>query len=476
MTASYDLVVLGAGSAGLSAATFAARLGARVALIDRERPGGDCLYSGCVPSKTLIKVAKVAHELRHADRFGLTPGDRNVDLARVNAHVQATIERVYQLERPEALRARGIDFYPGGARFVDLDAVVAGEHVLRGGRLLICTGARPARPHLPGLEGASYLTYEDVFHLPGLPKSLMVLGTGPVGVEMAQAFARLGSQVTVLGRSGHLLGKADPAVQATIQQVLTAEGIDLRLRHAAERVEATGDEGVAVHGSRDHVEGDALLVALGREPNVAGLDLDRAGVRASERGIAVDSSLRTTNPRVYACGDVIGGPQFSHYAAWQAYVAVRNALLPGASTGMKHHLPWAVFTDPEVATVGLTEPEARAKHGDDVVVCQLRLDHVDRAQTEGETRGLLKVVTRRSGEILGAHLVAGRAGEMVQEYVLAMAHGVRLDQLAGAIHVYPTYATANQQVEAEFWTERLLGDLKGRLLRRLLRRAPALER
>jgi len=471
MSDTYDLVVIGAGSAGLSAATFAAELGARVALVDRARPGGDCLATGCVPSKTLIKVATVAWEMRHADRFALPSVTPEIDLARVNAHVQATIERVYQFERPEVLRDKGIDFFTGGARFVDSEALAAGEQMLRGRHFLVCTGAQPISPNLPGLQQVPFLTYEEVFHLDALPKHLIVLGTGPVGLELAQAFARLGSHVTVIGRSGRVLGRSDPAVQVAIAAVLRDDGIDLRLQGPAQEVAPRATGGLQVTTPQGVVVGDALLVALGRRPNVDGLDLDRARVAYSDRGIVVNAALRTTNPRVFACGDVVGGPQFSHYAAWQGYIAVRNALLPGTSRGIRAHVPWAVFTDPEVAAVGLTEPAARERYGNDLVVRQLPLDHVDRAQTDGETRGLVKVVARRNGEILGAHVVASRAGEMIQEYVLAMNHGIRLDQLASAIHVYPTYATANQQVAADFWTERLLTGLKGRVIRLLARLA-----
>lgn len=469
MNDSYDLVVIGAGSAGLSAASFAAKLGARVALADRDRPGGDCLATGCVPSKTLIRVAKVAWEMRHANRFGLPTASLPIDLARVSAHVQATIERVYEFERPEALRDRGIDFFTGSARFVGPDVVLAGDRPLRGGRFLVCTGARPVIPDLLGLDRVPYVTYEDVFRLDALSEHLVVLGTGPVGVELAQAFSRLGSRVTMVGRSGRLLGKSDPTVQRIVQAVLAADGIELRLRAPVELVEPGPGGAPRVVTPEGPIVGDALLVALGRRPNLNGLDLGRANVAYSDRGVSVDAALRTTNRRVFACGDVVGGPQLSHYAAWQGYIATRNALLPGTSRGVLAHVPWAVFTDPEVATVGITEPAARERYGADVVIRELGIEHVDRAQTDGQVMGIVKVITRRDGRIIGAHIVAARASEMIQEYVLAMSHGIRLDQLASAIHVYPTYATANQQVAAEFWTTRLLQGLKGQLIRRLAR-------
>jgi pyruvate/2-oxoglutarate dehydrogenase complex dihydrolipoamide dehydrogenase (E3) component len=468
MNGTYDLIIIGAGSAGLSAATFATQLGARVALIDRDRPGGDCLESGCVPSKTVIKVAKVAWEMRHADRYGLTPVSPEVDLGLVSAHVRATIERVYHFERPEALHATGIAFYAGGARFAGPDTIGVGNQRLSGGRFLVCTGAHAVRPRLPGLEDIAYLTYEDVFRLDRLPPRLVVLGTGPVGVELAQAFGRLGSHVTIVGRSGHLLRQADETIQTLLERILVSEGIDLRLEAAAERVEPSDGGGVRVTTAREVVVGDALLVALGRSPNVDGLDLERAGVAFTTRGIAVDAKLRTSNPLVFACGDVVGGPQFSHYAAWQAYIAVRNALLPGSSHGVRSDVPWAVFTDPEVAVVGLTEKEARLRYGAGVQVAQIDLDHVDRAQTDNTVQGVIKVVLRRDGQILGAHVVAARAGEMIQEYVLAMNNRLSLDRLVGAIHIYPTYSSGNQQVEASYFRQKLLSGLKGRLVRMLL--------
>ena len=465
----FDLVILGAGSAGLSAARFARDLGATVALVDQTRPGGDCLFSGCIPSKTLLKVAKVAWEARRAERYGLSVGALSIDVAAIRRHVEATIERVYDDERPEALAANGIAFFSGGARFVGPNAVQAGEQVLRGGRFLICTGARPRRPPIPGLANVSYLTYDDALRLDTLPASTIVLGTGPVGVELAQAYCRLGSRVTVIGRSGHLLRSADPAVQSLIADILRDEGIDLRLAMGVESIGSGYGGRVEVRSAEATVIGDALLVAVGRTPNVENLGLDLAGVVYSTNGVTVDESLRTSNPAIYACGDVVGGAQFSHYAAWQGYIAVRNALLPGTSRGIQENVPWAMFTDPEVAMVGMTEPEARQRHGKEIAVSSLSLDHVDRARTDDAVRGFVKVVHRRNGQILGAHIVADRAGEMINEYVVAMRHRIPLDRLAQAIHVYPTYSTATQQVAVSFFTRKLLSGFKGRLLRALVR-------
>lgn len=469
MGSTYDLIIIGAGSAGLSAASFACQLGARVALVDRQKPGGDCLWSGCVPSKTLIKAAKVAWEIRHADRWGLMPSDPAVDLARVNAHVRATILQVYEHDRPETLRDQGVAFFSGGARFTGRNAIRVGDQELRGGKLLICTGARPARPPVPGLDQIDHLTYESMFDLAALPERFIILGAGAIGVEFAQAYGRFGAQVTVVGRSSNVLRRADPAISEEVAGILCADGIDLRLGSAIRRVGCT-DQGVFIETERETIQGDTLLAALGRAPNVEGLDLEKAGVTADDRGIVVNGDLRTSNSDVYACGDVVGGPQHTHYAGWQGYVAVRNALLPGRTPGILATVPWAVFTDPEVASAGLTEPEARERYGKKVTPHVLRLTEIDRAHTDAETPGFMKILVRENGLVVGAHIVAPRAGEMIEEYILAMDQRIPFDHLATSIHIYPTYASANQQLEAAYTVRHLLSGWKGWLLRRFVKR------
>lgn len=464
MSKPYDFVVIGAGSAGLLAAQLAAKLGVRMALIERDRPGGDCLFTGCVPSKTLLKVAKVAHEMRQADTFGLTSSPPTVDMARISAHVQDVIDRVYQHESPDALRQLGIDVILGSASFTDPHTVLVGGRAIRGRRFLICTGARPAMPGIAGLADVGFLTYEDLFSLTELPRRLVVIGAGPVGMEMSQAFARLGSAVTLVQRAPRLLTVADPDCSAVMADVFRDEGIELRLGAVIERVERVGDE-IVVIDRGERVVGDALLVATGRAPNVAELALERAGVAHGPRGVPVDAYLRTSQPHVYACGDVLGGEQFTHLAAIQAYQATRNALLPGRTKATLAHAPWTVFTDPEVARVGLTEAEARARYGGVARVHRLPLARVDRAQAEEDRRGLVKIVYRADGSILGAHIVAARAGEMIQEVITAIEHGKKLRDLAGAIHVYPTYSVGVQQAAAYGLEQAVFGGFVGRLIR-----------
>src|SRR5919197_1714708 len=470
MTEEFDLIVIGAGSAGVSGAPFAARLGARVALVERYLPGGDCLYTGCVPSKTLIKTARVALEMRRAADYGLAPSRPEVDLGRVMAHVQEVIQRVYRFEGPETLAAEGVDLVLAPARFRDPKSIVAGERRLRAGQFLLCTGARASVPPIPGLAETPHETYESVFRMQQLPGRLLVLGAGPIGLEMAQAFRRLGSQVTVFQRSQRILPFADPEISTPLLEVLTEERVRLRTGSRIERVAGTPWGGVSVTASGETIEGDALLVAAGRRPNVEELGLEQAGVDYSAEGVPVDEHLRTNQKHIYACGDLIGSHQFTHYAAWQAYLAVRNALLPGSSNGLRAQVPWTIFTDPEVARCGLTEQEAREKHGDDVKICTWPLERVDRAQTDEDRRGLIKGGHRRDGEVLGAHIMAARAGEIIHEYVLAIEHGLKFGDLSGDIHVYPTYSTGNQQIAAVYRINSLLESRVGKLVTRLAQR------
>jgi pyruvate/2-oxoglutarate dehydrogenase complex dihydrolipoamide dehydrogenase (E3) component len=464
MTDDYDLIVIGAGSAGLSGAPFAARLGARVALVERYLPGGDCLYTGCVPSKTLIKAARVAWEMRRAADYGLTPAQAEVDLGRVMAHVQEVIQRVYQFENPEVVADEGVDLVLAPARFLDPHTISAGERRMRASYFLLCTGARASLPPVPGLAETPHETYESVFGMQQLPPRLLVLGAGPIGLELAQAFQRLGSQVTVFQRSKHILTFADPEISAALIEVLSDEGIQFRTGRQIERVASTPSGGVSVTAGGEIAEGDALLVAAGRQPNLEDLGLEQAGVECTPTGVPVDEHLRTNQKHIYACGDVIGSHQFTHYAAWQAYMAVRNAMLPGSTNGVRDHVPWTIFTDPEVARCGLTEQQARDKHGDEVRIASWPLERVDRAQAEEDRRGFIKVIHKAGGEVLGAHIMASRAGEMIHEYVLAMEKDLNFGDLSGAIHVYPTYSTGNQQIAAVFRVNSLLESGPGKLV------------
>ncbi|MBX3277637.1 MAG: FAD-dependent oxidoreductase [Acidobacteria bacterium] len=459
----FDLVIIGAGSGGLTAAGFAAQLGASVALVEKNRVGGDCTWTGCVPSKALLKAAKIAHETRNAAHYGILVDPPKTDMARVRDYVHGAIHDVYQFETPQELEREGIEVILAAASFLDPHTICAGERVLKAKNFLITTGAHPFIPPIESLSEVPYITYENIFDIDELPESMIVVGGGPIGMEMAQAFQRLGSQVTVVCE--RLLPKEEIEVQTVMSRVFEREGMKfLWGRAAAARME--GGDAVVVTETGE-ARGKLLLVAAGRRPTVAGLDLEKAGVRLSEKGVVVDEQLRTSVKHIYAAGDVTGGHQFTHFAGWQAFQAVRNALLVGSSSGFTDIVPWVTFTDPEVAHVGLTEAQARVKFGDSVQVNRWEMSRADRAVCENDTDGFIKVTSKRDGTLLGATIVAGRAGEAITEFILALKTGLKIADLAGAIHAYPTYSTAVQQLSADAAIENLLSSATGRIIRGL---------
>ncbi|HEX5418585.1 MAG TPA: FAD-dependent oxidoreductase [Gammaproteobacteria bacterium] len=461
----YELAVIGAGPAGLVAAKFAARLGAKVALIEGRRIGGDCTWTGCVPSKALLKAAKVAETVRRARDYGIVADPPAVDLAGVREYVRHAIDAAYRHETPEQLGAAGVELALGAARFVEPSGVAVGGRVVRAKRFIVATGARPRLPPIAGLNEVPFATYEDIFDNEVLPKRMIVVGAGPLGVEIAQAYERFGARVTLIGTG--FLPMEDADVRAAMRRVFEREGI----RFVAGRARAARREGdsIAVATEDEEVKAEQLFIAAGREPNVEGLGLEAAGVDYSSRGIPVDARLRTNVKHIYAAGDVLGERQYTHYAAWQAFRAVRNALLPGGASGIADLVPRVTYTDPEVAQAGFTEEAAVERFGPDAVVHRIDMDGVDRAICENDTSGTLKIVARRDGTILGATVVARRAGEVLGELMLAMQRGLKLGDLAGVMHAYPTYSSPVQQLAADFSVERFLRSGPGSLIRKLRR-------
>jgi pyruvate/2-oxoglutarate dehydrogenase complex dihydrolipoamide dehydrogenase (E3) component len=470
MSDNYDIAIIGAGSGGLSAADFAVAAGARVALIEKHRVGGDCTWTGCVPSKALLKAAKIAQQTRNASRFGLSAALEPVNLKAVMDYVRQSIAGIYQYETPEVLRGKGIDVFMGQARFADAKTLhitqAEGETTITAKNVIICTGARPRLPQIRGFSEVPYLTYETVFDLEKLPEKFVVMGGGPIGIEMAQAFLRLGSEVTIVHSRPRLIPKDEPEASAVLAQCLQAEGAKLFLDARVFSVAQT-DKGIALHTNAGELTCDALLVATGRAPNVETMDLAKAGVQFTDRGIPVDDNLQTNVKHIYAVGDCLGGPQFTHYAGYQAFIAARNALFPGSLKGLVQSVPWTTFTDPEIAHAGMTEAEARVKYQDGVGVRQMQMAHVDRAVTESDTVGFIKVIHKKDGTVIGATVVAERAGEVIHEWALAIEHNWKVSDLAGTMHVYPTYSIANQQLAATFSIETLLGSTAGKILKRL---------
>ncbi|MFZ0214673.1 MAG: NAD(P)/FAD-dependent oxidoreductase [Candidatus Dormiibacterota bacterium] len=460
---SFDLAVIGAGSAGLAAATFAARMGASVALIEVDRPGGDCTWTGCVPSKALIHSASIVHQARTS---GFLQGSGAIDFDAVRRHIENARQAVFRFETPAALAAAGIEVIVGRARFRDRRTLEVGGRRIAARRVVICTGASPVTPSMLGWAGTGYLTHETVFDLDELPRRLLVVGGGPIGAELAQAFARLGSGVTLVDAAPRLLPLADADASTVLERRFRREGIELRLGVGLDRVESDPATGVIASSAGRRLEADRLLLAVGRRPRAGDLGLEAIGVRAGPGGIDVDGGQRTSVRGIYAAGDVTGGPQFTNHAVWQGFAAARNALFPGTTPGRRRSVPWTIFTDPEIAQVGLAGAEAqRAAH---VVVHRWPMQRTDRAQTDGSTDGFVKLlVTGRRQRILGATIVATRASEVANAVAVAIEAGSGLPDLARTLAVYPTYGYAVTQLAGDV---RLAAARRSRSVRWLRRR------
>jgi pyruvate/2-oxoglutarate dehydrogenase complex dihydrolipoamide dehydrogenase (E3) component len=445
----YDLAIIGAGSAGLTAARVARFFAKRVALIDKDRLGGDCLHFGCVPSKALIKSSRVAHEAATAQRWGLCAQSLPKGIAAVNARVHHAVTEIGKLDDAEVLSGLGVDVLLGGATFRDPHTLRIGTGDSTGRDItakfvLIASGSRPAVPHIDGLAEVGYLTNEDVFDLSELPDRLAVIGGGPIGAELAQALHRLGSTVTVLQRGPHLIPRDDADSIDVLERQFAGEGIDVRCNtqpRAARREDGDIVLAVGPPELQGELRVDAVLCAVGRVPNLEMLGLDVAGIATNERGIAVNKRLQTSRPHIYAVGDVTGGPAFTHYAGHQAAHAVRNIFVPIKAAFSPGYLPWVTFTDPEIAHVGRTEAEVRAA-GDTCEVIRFPYSHNERAVTDAEPVGLMKFLINSRRRLIGAHIAGQCAGEMINELTLAMNNDLTVDAIIGSIHAYPTYSFA----------------------------------
>ncbi|RKU17653.1 pyridine nucleotide-disulfide oxidoreductase [Candidatus Poribacteria bacterium] len=476
----YDLTIIGGGSAGLVLAVAGAKLGKKTALVEKHRIGGDCLWTGCVPSKALLKAAKVANYIRNAEKYGIAATETKPDWQKVMEYVQSTQHTIEaEHDNPERFREMGVDVIFGNGHFESRDTFVVEDieneqtRTLKSKKFVISTGSRPLAPPIPGLESCAYLDSENVWELEELPQRLLVIGAGPIGIELGQAFHRLGAEVTIAQRSGRILTKEDMDVSERMLNYLTSEGIDVRLNTNIAKVEKQKD-GTNVTFARaqspptnENLEQvfDKILVAAGRAPNVEGLGLEKIGVQMQKSGIVVNEKLQTPVKNIYAAGDVIGHYLFTHVAAFQAQLLVRNFLLPVAKKINYSVVPWTTFCDPEVARCGLTEADAREKYGD-VDVFTLDQADVDRAVAEGETHGFSKVIASKwRGKILGVHLIGANAGEVIHEYVLAMQQGIPLRKLSGMMHVYPTYSTSVWRIAAKWISEGTLVQTLRKLIR-----------
>ena len=492
----YDLTIIGGGSAGLVLAVAGAKLGVKTALVEKHRLGGDCLWTGCVPSKAILKSAKIAHYVQAAEKYGVLVKDAQVDFARVMAYVRSTQQTIEEEhDNPERFREMGVNVIFGEGHFESPTTFVVQDTendqtvTLKSKKFVITTGSRPTAPHIPGIDSVDYLDSENVWELDQLPERLMVIGAGPIGVELGQAFHRLGTKVTIVQRSDRILTKEDPEVSEKMLNYLREDEVEILLNTNPVQIDrikpllseelnpdiavwgpqntTTSEEyrvrlKAADTGDEGDIVVDRILVAAGRKPNVEGLELEKIGVKVGNRGVEVNNKLQTSIKNIYAAGDVIGHYLFTHVAASQAMQIVRNIFFPGSSAIDYSVVPWTTFCDPEVARCGLTEADAREKHGD-VDVFRVDLHDVDRAIAEGETKGFIKVIaTHWKGKILGVHLVGPNAGEVIHEFVLAMSAGIPLRKLAGIIHVYPTFSSIVWRVAGKWLAEgTLIQTLRG---------------
>ncbi len=454
----YNLVVIGAGTAGLVTAAGAAGLGAKVALIERDLMGGDCLNVGCVPSKAIISAARSAAAIRRSENFGVkSDSEIAVDFAAIMQRMRTLRASISVNDSASRFQSLGVDVFLGDARFLDSDTIEVGEQRLKFKRAVIATGARAAAPSIPGFEDAPYLTNETLFSLTDLPARLGVIGAGPIGCEMAQAFANLGSHVTLFDRSAHILSREDVDASKVVAQAMRRDGVDIRSN--ASQLRITSQDGTAVQwheGGEDHQASvDHLLIAAGRQPNVEGLNLDAVGVLFNDRGIEVNERLQTTNRRIFAAGDICSPLKFTHAADFMARTVIQNTLFFGRKKWTDLVIPWCTYTSPEIAHVGITEAEAD-QQGISLHTITQSMEENDRAILEGETEGFVKVHLKKgSDKILGATIVAPNAGDMISEITLAMTHKIGLGKIASSIHPYPTQAEAIRKAGDQYNRTRL---------------------
>lgn len=470
---SYDLIIIGGGVGGLVAASGGAQLGARVALVERSSLGGDCLNAGCVPTKRLVRSALIASLIGRAAEFGIDAGPMKVNFQKVMESMRAIQAEVGKNDAPERFKKMGVEVVFGKGQFKDKHTFDVNGRLLSGKRFIIATGSGPVILPVPGLKESGVLTNETALRLERLPGSMVILGGGPIGIEFAQIFSRLGSKVTVIEKLGQILPREEKELAEMLKSMLEAEGIKIETCTEVTNVKREGalKEIAASCPTGDKLyRADEIMIAIGRSPNVEGLNLEAAGVEYDRRkGIKTDSLLRTTTPHIYACGDVAGKFAFTHVAEYESGVALSNALFPLIRRKADYRVvPWVTFTDPELARVGLTEDEAR--NGDKYVkVFRHYFKDTDRAVIDGEGRGVVKLVCDRKNRILGAHILGPRAGELLHEYVLAMRAGLPITEISKAIHVYPTASQAVKRACDQYYREKLFTGWLPKLTKWLIR-------
>ncbi len=452
-TLKTDILVIGAGSGGLSVAAGAVQMGADVVLLEGHKMGGDCLNYGCVPSKALISSGKAAHAQRHASRYGVSDGPGQADFAATKDHIADVIAQIAPVDSQERFESLGVTVIREYGHFVSPTEVQAGDAVITARRIVIATGSSPLVPPIPGLDDVPFETNETIFDLCEKPGHLLIIGGGPIGMEMAQAHARLGSKVTVL-EGDKALGKDDPELAAVVLESLRADGVVIEEKARAVQVKGKAGAIEIVTEDDRSIKGTHLLVAVGRKVNVDRLNLEAAGIEADGKGIRVNAGLRTSNRRVYVVGDAAGGMQFTHVAGYHASVVIRSLLFALPSKARSAHIPWATYTDPELAQVGMTEAQARREYGRALEVVRFDYAHNDRAVAERHTTGFIKVMVHK-GRPVGASIVGHQAGELITLWAMALANRMKMRQIAAMVAPYPTISEINKRAAGAYFSPRL---------------------
>lgn len=474
-TYDFDAIVIGGGSAGLTSSGIAANFGAKTMMVEQDRLGGDCTWTGCVPSKTLLKAAKVAHQIRHAGKYGLIDGAPQINYPEIIKHVHRRRREIYEdADRPEIFEDMGIEVVRGSAHFLDEHHIEikrkdGGDRKLSARYFFICAGGHAFVPPIEGIDQVDYLTSESLFEVNNLPEELVIIGAGNIGTEMAQAMNRLGSKVTVIDMADRLMVNDDPELTEMLRDLLENEGIDYELNASVERVRQVANQvsvQIKINGNQKTITGDQLLMATGRRANVEGLGLDAAGIAYSDKGITVNDKCRTNQSHIYACGDITGRYQFTHMSDHMAKVATTNALVKLPQSIDTEHVPWVTFTDPELGHVGATAKQLR-EDGINFETYRFPYDKIDRALTDSEEEGLIKIHAKKwNGRIYGVSVLGAHAGELISEYALAMRNGVSLRNIADTIHPYPTYGLGARRA-ADQWYIKNQSEWQVKLLKKI---------
>ncbi|MFQ5962738.1 MAG: dihydrolipoyl dehydrogenase family protein [Candidatus Scalinduaceae bacterium] len=468
----FDLTIIGGGAGGLNVASGAVQLGARVALIEKSKLGGDCLYYGCVPTKALIQSAKIASLIKRSKEYGLNDTNISFDFKNIITHMKDVISKIGVHDDPKRFEDMGVQVFFGDGKFIDPHTFEFNNHTITSGKFVISTGSRAVAIPIKGLENIKYLTSESALELDYLPKSIIILGAGPIGLEFAQVFARLGSKVIVIEKMGQVLPREDKEVADILETILKEEGIEIHTCVNVNHVKQEGNLKIVVaecSGLEKTFQADEFMLAIGRAPNLEGLNLEATGVKVEHRAIVVNSSMRTTARNIWACGDVTGQYLFTHVAEYQAGLIVANALIPLMKRKANYRVvPWVTYTDPELGRVGLTEDEARQKYKN-VKVYKYDVKELDRAVIEGEDKGIIKIVCTKKGKILGAHVLAPQGGELLHEFVLAIQNNLGVGSITGTIHVYPTLAQAVRRTTNKYYAEKIFSGWIPKVTKKLIR-------